>query len=92
MIVPTNVPEGKSVPLFNENVDIETFNTTEDEEEDVAICKPPNLGNTESLYLGTDHYKSISLKYRAWSTEITQNYFPGSLEIASSAIVRILER
>jgi hypothetical protein len=25
MSVPTNVPEGKSVPLFNENVEIETF-------------------------------------------------------------------
>jgi hypothetical protein len=37
----------------------------------IAICKPPNLGNTESLYLGTDHFKSISLKYRAWSTVIT---------------------
>jgi hypothetical protein len=36
----------------------------------MAICKPPNLGNTESVYLGTD----------------------GSLEIASSAIIRILER
>jgi hypothetical protein len=31
MIVPTNVPEGKSVPLFNENVEIETFNTTEED-------------------------------------------------------------
>jgi hypothetical protein len=30
MIVPTNVPEGKSVPLFDENVEIETFNTKED--------------------------------------------------------------
>ena len=34
MIVPTNVPEAKSVPLFNENGEIETFNTTEDDEED----------------------------------------------------------
>ena len=34
MNVPTNVPEGKSVPLFNENVEIETFNTTEDDGED----------------------------------------------------------
>jgi hypothetical protein len=35
MIVPTNVPEGKSVLLFNKNVETETsFNTTEDDEED----------------------------------------------------------
>ena len=34
MIVSTNVPEGKSVPLFNENVEIETFNTTDDDEKD----------------------------------------------------------
>jgi hypothetical protein len=34
MIVPRNVSEGKSAPLFNENVEVETFNTTEDDEED----------------------------------------------------------
>jgi hypothetical protein len=38
MILPTNVPEGKSVPLFNENVEIETFNTTEDDKEDARFA------------------------------------------------------
>jgi sulfopyruvate decarboxylase TPP-binding subunit len=42
-IVPTNVPEGKSVPLFNENVEIETFNTTEDEEEDARVAAATDM-------------------------------------------------
>jgi hypothetical protein len=43
MIVPTNVPEGKSVPLFNENVEIETFNTTEDDEEDARVAAATDM-------------------------------------------------
>jgi hypothetical protein len=39
----TNVPEGKSVPLFNENVEIETFNTTEDDEEDARVAAATDM-------------------------------------------------
>ena len=43
MIVPTNVPEGKSVPLFDENVEIETFNTKEDDEEDARVAAATDM-------------------------------------------------
>ena len=43
MVVPTNVPEGKSVPLLNENVEIETFNTTEDDEEDTIVAAATDM-------------------------------------------------
>jgi hypothetical protein len=43
MSVSTNVPEGKSVPLFNENVEIETFNTTEDDEEDARVAAATDM-------------------------------------------------